>query len=106
MTRKGELTRGRLNREFPHHVALPAEKVRGAENSEAIWSFGRSVSMAQLTYDIRRGDNDYVVVYCFKEELPFRFPRYQDPVDQNKKAAGSLGEASGGSGGGNLRGYA
>jgi hypothetical protein len=68
MTRKGELTRGRLNSEFSHHVALPAEKVRGAENSEAVWSLGRTLTMAQLTYTIRRGDNDQVVVYCFKEE--------------------------------------
>jgi hypothetical protein len=37
--RKGELTRAVLQRRWPQHVALPADKVRGLENSEVVRGF-------------------------------------------------------------------
>jgi hypothetical protein len=64
MTRKGELNRRRLDHEWPHHVALPAEAVRGLQNAETVRGYAASLSPAPLTYHRRDGDRDYVV-FCF-----------------------------------------
>jgi hypothetical protein len=62
--RKGKITRARLRRKWQHHVALPVDKVRGLENSEVVRGFADALSVAPLTYSLRRGDLD-LVVFCF-----------------------------------------
>jgi hypothetical protein len=61
--RKGEISYGRIRREWPHHVALPADKVAG-KNYDQVHGFARTLSVAPRTLSFRRDDVDYVV-FCF-----------------------------------------
>jgi hypothetical protein len=64
MTRKGEISRARIRREWPHHVALSADKVWGHKNYDVVHGFAEAFSVAPRTFSMRRDDRDFVV-FCF-----------------------------------------
>jgi hypothetical protein len=47
-----EVTLPDIKRHWPHHVALPAAKVRGMVNSEIVWSFAGTLSAAPRPYAV------------------------------------------------------
>jgi hypothetical protein len=62
--RKGEITLPDIKHHWPHHVALPADKVHGVMNSHIVWSFAATLSAAPRPYAVRRDEGD-LVVFCF-----------------------------------------
>jgi hypothetical protein len=63
--RKGEIAIGDLDRKWPYHAALLAEKVR-AVNREVVFCAAGVLSATPLTYSLRRDDKNFVVL-CFSK---------------------------------------
>jgi hypothetical protein len=66
--RKGELTKADLRRRWPHHVVLPADKLRELMNSEIVRTAAAALLAASLAYSMRRGALDFVVFSFAKPE--------------------------------------
>ena len=66
--RKGESTKADLRRRWPHHVVLPADKLRWLMNSEIVRTAAVALSAAPQTYPVRRGDLEFVV-FCFTKPV-------------------------------------
>jgi hypothetical protein len=64
VTRKGEILQARLRHQWPHHVALSANKIRGHKNYDVVHVFAEAFSVAPRTLSMRRDDLDFVV-FCF-----------------------------------------
>lgn len=64
--RKGELTRGAINRGWPFQVAVPADQCRG-EHYRTIVHFCLSLSVASRHPGFSRGD-EWWCVFCFAVE--------------------------------------
>ena len=64
VTRKGEIFQARLRHQWPHHVAISADKVRGHQNYDVVHTFAEAFSVAPRTFWVRRDDLDFVV-FCF-----------------------------------------
>jgi len=65
MGRKGEISLGRVKREWPHHVAIPADRVMG-KGYDLVHGFAKTLSVGPRTYGFRRDDVDYVA-FCFAD---------------------------------------
>ena len=63
--RKGEITSRRIDRDWPHQVALRAEQVKG-ENYRITHDFCRDLSLAPRGHTVRWGSGDYIV-FCFAD---------------------------------------
>jgi hypothetical protein len=63
MRARGAVSPRRLEREWPHHVAIRADQLLG-EQYHVVHEFCRDLSVAPRGRSFRRGDIDYVV-FCF-----------------------------------------
>jgi hypothetical protein len=64
MTRKGEITERQIRRDWPHHVALPAEALRGTANSMPKYVLAKELEAAPMPYHLQRDGREFVV-FCF-----------------------------------------
>jgi hypothetical protein len=61
--RRGELSATCVDREWPHQVALPAERVQGKQHG-VVDDFCRELTVCSRTRTVHRDGVDYIV-FCF-----------------------------------------
>jgi hypothetical protein len=64
MVRKGEIGIRQIKRDWPHHVALPAEALRGPANSVPKYVIAKELEAAPMPYHLSRDNQDFVF-FCF-----------------------------------------
>jgi hypothetical protein len=89
--RKGELTPARIDREWPHQVALAAEQVKRGNNA-VIHEFCRELSLCPRNHTVQRDDVTYIVFYFAEPSHAGRFRvRFSgarlDPMDRGRGSA-------------------
>jgi hypothetical protein len=62
---RGQASRSLLNREYPHHVLVPADAMRGRLQDE-VHTFHDNRSVPMKTHTIRQ-DDEWYVVFCFAD---------------------------------------
>jgi hypothetical protein len=65
MTRKGEIGRRQIQRQWPYRVELPAEAVRGTANSAATFGLAKELGAAPYPLSVLHGDH-YFTVFHFE----------------------------------------
>jgi hypothetical protein len=63
MVRKGEIGRRQIKRQWPHRVELPAEAVRGTENSAATFDLAKELGAAPYPLSDFHDDPDFAVFH-------------------------------------------
>ena len=87
--RKGELSPGMVDRNWPHQVALPAERMMG-DGHKIIREFCRALSLCQRGHTVQRDDRTYNV-FSFADPLHadlFRERFGGEPFDPKDRGRG------------------
>jgi hypothetical protein len=63
---RGQISRSRLNAEFPHQVILPCSKTTGEANNKRHLAFIAQVGGSRQGHNVVRGD-EWHHVFCFRE---------------------------------------
>src|SRR5262245_34045543 len=91
--RKGELSKSMIDRDWPHQVALPADRCKGS-NYTTVHRFCEGLSLCPRGHCFRRGNVDFVV-FCFAvradaELFQARFDgELVDPASRPKWSSGA-----------------
>jgi hypothetical protein len=93
--RKGELSKGMMDRQWPHQVSLPASR-RGGDNDVTIRLFcdERQLSLCTRAQSFHRDDTNHIV-FCFADRAHAEQFREQSArVHQSERPPGVAGSSA------------